>query len=329
MTEHTFRTWDHEPLFYRAWRPEHAGPKAVLLFHRGHEHSGRLGDLAERLRLEDFSLFAWDQRGHGRSPGERGYAADFSTLIRDVDAFVRHVRDTYGIPVENMAIVAYSVGSVLASAWVHDYAPPIRALVLGAPAVRVKLYVPFALPLLRLKQEGEGERDVELDSERGRAEHQGPDGGRVVVHPGTGQDAADAIRDDRHILDGDAVRVADVTHEGVDIADEGREVRRVASLPGRPAVAALVPGEEREVLEPEPLGQVPEPARVLVPAVEQQDGLRTGVFGPPRPVKQGLVVPGPERVLGHREFAHGVPPFPSACGRSDEAGRRPFRRSRG
>ncbi|HLY08927.1 MAG TPA: bifunctional alpha/beta hydrolase/class I SAM-dependent methyltransferase [Planctomycetota bacterium] len=152
MTEHTFRTWDHEPLFYRAWRPEHAGPKAVLLFHRGHEHSGRLGDLAERLRLEDFSLFAWDQRGHGRSPGERGYAADFSTLIRDVDAFVRHVRDTYGIPVENMAIVAYSVGSVLASAWVHDYAPPIRALVLGAPAFRVKLYVPFALPLLRLKQ---------------------------------------------------------------------------------------------------------------------------------------------------------------------------------
>ena len=152
QTEHTFQTWDRETLFYRAWRPANPGTKAVLLFHRGHEHSGRLQDLAERLQLDGFSIFAWDQRGHGRSPGERGYAPDFSALTRDVDAFVRHLRQQHGIPVENMAIVAYSVGSVLVSAWVHDYAPPLRALVLGTPAFRVKLYVPFALPLLRLKQ---------------------------------------------------------------------------------------------------------------------------------------------------------------------------------
>ncbi len=40
---------------------------------------------------------------------------------------------------------------MIATAWVHDYAPPIRALVLAAPAFRVKLYVPAAVPLLRLK----------------------------------------------------------------------------------------------------------------------------------------------------------------------------------
>ncbi|MGH6962419.1 MAG: class I SAM-dependent methyltransferase family protein, partial [Dongiaceae bacterium] len=34
---------------------------------------------------------------------------------------------------------------------VHDYAPPLRGLVLAAPAFRVKLYVPFAIPLLRLR----------------------------------------------------------------------------------------------------------------------------------------------------------------------------------
>ena len=32
----------------------------------------------------------------------------------------------------------------------HDYAPPIRGLVLAAPAFRVKLYVPLAIPALRL-----------------------------------------------------------------------------------------------------------------------------------------------------------------------------------
>jgi SAM-dependent methyltransferase len=45
-----------------------------------------------------------------------------------------------------------SVGGVIATAWVHDYAPPIRGLILATPAFRVKLYVPLAIPLLRLKQ---------------------------------------------------------------------------------------------------------------------------------------------------------------------------------
>ena len=48
--------------------------------------------------------------------------------------------------------MAHSVGAVIAAAWVHDYAPPIRGLVLATPAFRVKLYVPGAVPLLRLRQ---------------------------------------------------------------------------------------------------------------------------------------------------------------------------------
>jgi esterase/lipase/SAM-dependent methyltransferase len=51
-----------------------------------------------------------------------------------------------------MVVMAHSVGAVIATAWVHDYAPPIRALVLAVPAFRVKLYVPLAIPFLRLRQ---------------------------------------------------------------------------------------------------------------------------------------------------------------------------------
>ncbi|MGO8658120.1 serine aminopeptidase domain-containing protein, partial [Rhizobium ruizarguesonis] len=58
--------------------------------------------------------------------------------------FVRHVSETSGIAVEDIAVIAQSVGAVLATTWVHDYAPPIRALVLASPAFSVKLYVPFA-----------------------------------------------------------------------------------------------------------------------------------------------------------------------------------------
>jgi alpha-beta hydrolase superfamily lysophospholipase len=54
--------------------------------------------------------------------------------------------------VGDMIVVAHSVGAVIVAAWVHDYAPPIRGLVLATPALRVKLYVPFAVPMLRLKE---------------------------------------------------------------------------------------------------------------------------------------------------------------------------------
>ena len=47
-------------------------------------------------------------------------------------------------------MLAHSVGAVAAAAWVHDYAPPVRAMVLATPAFRVRLYVPLALPALRL-----------------------------------------------------------------------------------------------------------------------------------------------------------------------------------
>ena len=99
--------------------------------------------------MPDCQFFAWDQRGHGLSPGERGYADNFGVLVADLEAFVRHIECEHGIAPENMVIVAASVASVIALAWVHDYAPRLRALVCASPALAVKLYVPFALPLLR------------------------------------------------------------------------------------------------------------------------------------------------------------------------------------
>lgn len=151
-TEHTMKTWDGVELFYRAWESPMPTNKALLLFHRGHEHSARWQETVEKLALENVSVFAWDARGHGRSPGERGSAENLGVVIKDVDAFVRHISEKYRLPLENMVVLAHSVGAVTATAWVHDYAPPIRGLILGAPAFRVKLYVPFAVPFLRLRQ---------------------------------------------------------------------------------------------------------------------------------------------------------------------------------
>ena len=148
--ERTMRLDDGTRIFYRAWLPARPARRAVVCFHRGHEHSGRLADVVEALGLEDAAVFAWDARGHGLSEGERGHAPSFGRMVRDVDEFMHHVATSHGFAPEDTVVLAHSVGAVAVTTWVHDYAPRIRGLVLATPAFRVKLYVPFAIPGLKL-----------------------------------------------------------------------------------------------------------------------------------------------------------------------------------
>ncbi|OCG22402.1 hypothetical protein A9G22_07480 [Gilliamella sp. App2-1] len=149
----TFISHDGCQLFYRYWPAVDSDAdksRAIVLFHRGHEHSGRVEHLADELNLPDYQFFAWDARGNGQSEGERGDALNFATLIKDANCFIEHIIQEYDLRQEDIAVIAQSVGAVIASAWVHDYVPNIRALVLGSPAFSVKLYVPLAVPSLKL-----------------------------------------------------------------------------------------------------------------------------------------------------------------------------------
>ena len=155
--EKTFTSHDGAEIFYRVWHSTSLTPKGgIVLLHRGHEHSGRVAHLVEEVGLADYDFYAWDARGHGRSPGARGYSPSFAASVRDLDCFVRHVCEDDGFDIGHIAVIAQSVGAVLASTWVHDYAPNIRALILASPAFSVKLYVPFARESIRLWQKIKG-----------------------------------------------------------------------------------------------------------------------------------------------------------------------------
>ncbi|WP_332822103.1 bifunctional alpha/beta hydrolase/class I SAM-dependent methyltransferase [Pseudomonas sp.] len=154
-----FTTHDGVELFYRHWPAkvtDATARRAVVMFHRGHEHGGRMAHLVDELDLPDFDFFAWDARGHGLSPGERGDSPSFATSARDVQTFIDHIGVQHGLAEEDIAVLAQSVGAVLVATWAHDYAPKIRALVLASPAFKVKLYVPFARSGLKLMRTWRG-----------------------------------------------------------------------------------------------------------------------------------------------------------------------------
>ena len=142
-----FDTFDGNKIFYRKWNFE-KNKKTLIIIHRGHEHSERLNILTQDEKFLKYNIFAYDLRGHGytkikSSPNSMDY-------VRDLDSFVKHIKSEYQIKEEDIFIIANSIGGVILSAYVHDFAPNIAGIALLAPAFEIKLYIPFAKQLVTL-----------------------------------------------------------------------------------------------------------------------------------------------------------------------------------
>jgi alpha-beta hydrolase superfamily lysophospholipase len=149
ITQDTFTTFDNQKLFYRTWEQDTpSNGKILLLLHRGHEHSGRLESIALKKEFAGYKVYSYDNRGHGETKVEATY--EFMDLVRDLNAFVAFVCEKEGKEEKELFVVANSVAGVVATTWVHDYAPNIAGMALVAPAFKIKLYFPFAKEFLKL-----------------------------------------------------------------------------------------------------------------------------------------------------------------------------------
>lgn len=118
-------------LFWRVW--EAPGPKAsLLLVHGLGEHSGRYHAFAETLAYAGTTVFSFDLRGHGRSPGPRG----------DVDAFPRFLEDLLGMEAEMAKVIpaelprflmGHSLGGLICLRRLQVFRGPYAGAILSAP----------------------------------------------------------------------------------------------------------------------------------------------------------------------------------------------------
>ena len=148
--EATFNSHDGLALFYRFREPQLKTKDTLLLLHRGHEHSGRMMPIADTLSEGDYWCFAFDLRGHGNSEGERAWAVNFDAWVKDLNSFTGHIQDQFGIDISDMLVIANSVSSTMLLSWVLNYGANIKGCILAAPAFSIKLYIPLALPSLKL-----------------------------------------------------------------------------------------------------------------------------------------------------------------------------------
>jgi len=122
--------------------PAPAGPLrgTVLLVHGLGEHAGRYGHVMDRLAGEGWQTLAYDQRGHGRSPGPRGGIPSTEALLADLGTVVHHARHALPGP---LLLLGHSLGGLLAGRYVAEglsAAPApwwhvVDGLVMSSPAL--------------------------------------------------------------------------------------------------------------------------------------------------------------------------------------------------
>lgn len=140
-TETQVTAADGVKLRIRVWRPETA-MRGVLVVTHGHgEHIGRYVHIAEALCAANFSVYAWDLRGHGRSGGKRGYSPTFLTYTDDL-ALV-HALARRENPDARLWLMAHSMGGLITLTYVVRQQPTADGVIVSAPLLRVK-YVPPA-----------------------------------------------------------------------------------------------------------------------------------------------------------------------------------------
>src|SRR5215510_6623811 len=79
-------------LYTETFRPS-GTPKGIVVITHGYaEHCGRYHEVAHVIVRAGWAALSYDVRGHGQSPGLRGYIDRFSTYLADFAAMLDAAR---------------------------------------------------------------------------------------------------------------------------------------------------------------------------------------------------------------------------------------------
>jgi len=132
----TLSTADGLDLHLQWSTPDEQARAAVLLVHGYAEHCGRHGVLAQTFAEASALVFAYDQRGYGRSGGHRAYVDTFDQYLDDLARVVQTVRSR--IPEGPLFLFGHSMGGLVVLKYVLDRTAASPAgLLLSAPALEV------------------------------------------------------------------------------------------------------------------------------------------------------------------------------------------------
>jgi len=146
--EGTFDGFEGLELYYQRWLPDGEAKAVLAVVHGFGEHSGRYGNVVDWFAPKGYAVYSFDLRGHGRSPGPRGYVNSFAEFREDLKAFLEFVHEQE--PDRPVFLLGHSVGGGVVLEYVLHYPEGLVGVIASAPALAQVGISPFLLLLSKV-----------------------------------------------------------------------------------------------------------------------------------------------------------------------------------
>lgn len=134
--EGTFNSVGGVDLYYQHWHSPGPTQAVLAIVHGLGSHSGHFKNLVQHLVPHGYRLYSFDLRGHGRSPGQRGYIHSWTEFREDLRYFLHLIDDREsGHP---YFLLGHSLGAVIAMDYALRFPDGLQGIIATAmPAGKV------------------------------------------------------------------------------------------------------------------------------------------------------------------------------------------------
>ena len=142
----TLTSADGVKIFYRHYPAESERARMVIAHGLG-EHSGRYGNVVERMLPNGISVWVPDHRGHGQSEGKRGHVLNFVQYLSDLRLSVELAEEDRP---EGMKcfLLGHSMGGLIALYFAQQFPGLIDGVIASSPALGMAIEIPGAKKVL-------------------------------------------------------------------------------------------------------------------------------------------------------------------------------------
>lgn len=131
--EFSWKTKDGLTLFAKEWKPDGKVKAVVTLVHGLGEHIDRYTYVADAFGKAGYAMVGFDQRGHGRSDGIRGFEVSYEAIMDDIAQNIQNAKDRYpGLPV---FLYGHSLGGNLVLYYALTRKPDLKGVIATSPGL--------------------------------------------------------------------------------------------------------------------------------------------------------------------------------------------------
>lgn len=128
-------TWSNDSyqFFSQKWLPDQKPRAKIILVHGLGEHSGRYDHMAKFFNDQELAMFAFDQRGHGKTSGKRGDIQSYAAAGDDIDCLIGIANEEF--PTVATILYGHSLGGAIVLNYALTRQGPLAGIFCTSPGL--------------------------------------------------------------------------------------------------------------------------------------------------------------------------------------------------